>query len=140
MSSHWIDPSTCRSLAVLVESVIGPMLMQHSSPVCLDLDIDLQIEVPGDATATVELIRALTRQSLEEMPEGGDLTVTVCETAGTIDLEMADTGCDIEHRIQRIPMTAAVIGAQVSWQNCPQGGAAVTVSFPIRTESLRKVA
>ncbi len=140
MANPWIDPTDCKSLAILVESVIAPMLMDHPAPVCLDMEVDSAIEVPTDPVVTAELIRALTRQALEEMADGGDLTVTACETPSGVELEMADTGVDTQDRSHRIPMVAAAIGAQLSWQNCPQGGAAVTVIFPRRDQWLRQVA
>jgi len=130
MSNQWIDPKTCRSLAVLVESVTAPLLIEHSTPICLELDIDTSLDVPADPARTVELVRTLTRQALAEMPEGGDLNITACETPRGLELEMADTGTDIQHRAKRLPLAAAAIGAHVVWQNCPQGGAAVTVTFP----------
>lgn len=139
-SSSWIDPSNSTSLAVLVESVIGPMLMQHPTPVCLELEIDPHLSVPANAAQTVELVRALTRQALDEMRQGGDLMVTACETAEGIEFEMADNGTDVETRSQRIPLVAASLGAKICWQNCPQGGVAVTVLFPARSQSVRKAA
>ena len=140
MANQWIDPSTCRSLAVLVESVTAPLLIEHSAPVCLELDIDTSIEVPADSGRTVELIQTLVGQALSEMTEGGDLTITACETVHGLELELADTGRDIEHRAQRLPMAAAAIGAQVVWQNCPQGGGAVTVTFRRQSGSGRMAA
>ena len=140
MTSHWIDPSSCRSLAVLVESVVAPLLIQHASPVCLELDIDTALEVPADSDKTVEMLQALVRQSLSEMPEGGDLTVTACETASGIELELADTGCDVDEREKRLPMSAAAIGASLTWQNCPQGGGAVTIKFRPQQRSGRAAA
>lgn len=139
MSSQWIDPSSCRSLAVLVESVIAPLLIQHASPVCLELDIETSLPVPADAFKTVELLKALVNQSLLEMPDGGDLIVTACETPMGIELELADTGCDIKDRDRRFPLAAAAIGAAVTWQNCPQGGGAVTIRFR-RQEGVRRAA
>jgi hypothetical protein len=139
MSNQWIDPSSCRSLAVLVESVIAPLLIQHESPVCLELDIDTSLDVPGDASKTVELLKTLVSQSLSEMPEGGDLMVTACQTATGLELELADTGCDVNDREKRLPMAAASIGASVTWQNCPQGGGAVTIKFPPQ-EGIRRAA
>jgi len=129
MSNQWIDPSSCRSLAVLVESVIAPLLIQHESPVCLELDIDTSLQVPADATKTVDLLKTLVGQSLSQMSDGGDLVVTACDTPTGIELELADTGCDVEEREKRLPMAAAAIGASLVWQNCPQGGAAVTIKF-----------
>lgn len=129
MSNHWIDPKASRSLAVLVESVAAPMLIDHSAPVCLELDIDVWLAVPAEPSRTADLIRTLVGQALSEMPDGGDLTVTACETSHGIELEMADTGCDIDERSQRLPLAAAAIGAKVAWKNCPQGGGSVTVTF-----------
>jgi hypothetical protein len=140
MSNQWIDPNSCRSLAVLVESVTAPLLVQHTAPVCLELDVDTSLEVPADPAGTVLLIRTLVGQALTEMPQGGDLTITACETARGLELELADTGGDIQDRATRLPLAAAAIGAKVAWQNCPQGGGAVTVTFARQSGSQRKVA
>lgn len=129
MSNQWIDPNTCRSLAVLVESVTAPLLIEHAAPICLEIDIDISLEVPADPARTVELLRTLVGQALAEMPTHGDLSITACETSRGVELEMADTGCDVQERATRLPLAAAAIGAQVTWQNCPQGGGAVTVTF-----------
>ncbi|MCH5375180.1 MAG: ATPase, partial [Planctomycetes bacterium] len=94
-----------------MESVIAPLLIQHDSPVCLELDIDTSLDVPADASKTVELLKTLVSQSLSEMPEGGDLMVTACQTATGLELELADTGCDVNDREKRLPMAAASIGA-----------------------------
>jgi len=85
--------------------------------------------VPADSERTVDLIQSLVNQSLSEMPHGGDLSITACETEQGLELELADTGCDIEKRSQRTPIAAAALGVQLVWQNCPQGGAAVTMTF-----------
>ena len=129
MSDLWIDPNSCPTLAVLVESVAGPLLMRHAARIALEMDINTKLPVPADSVRTADLIRTLVNQAIDEMPDGGDLTVTACQTATGIELEVADTGADIEQRAQRLPMAAAAIGAKLSWQNCPQGGAAVTVVF-----------
>ncbi len=129
MSDHWIEPNSCPTLAVLVESVAGPLLMRHVAPIALEMDIDAELAVPADAVQTAELVRTLVNQAIDEMPEGGDLVVTACETAAGVELELADTGGDIQQRAQRLPMAAAAIGARLVWHNCPQGGAAVTVTF-----------
>ncbi|MEM8667548.1 MAG: ATPase [Planctomycetota bacterium] len=140
MSNQWIDLSSCQSLAVLVESVTAPLLIEHSAPVCLELDVDTEIPVPADPHRIAELVRALVRQSLNEMPEGGDLSIMACETSQGLELELADTGCDIDDRPTNLPMAAAAIGARVGWQNCPQGGAAVTVTFRVEGGQQRMAA
>ena len=119
MSNQWIDPNTCQSLAVLVESVTAPLLIEHGAPVCLEVEIDPSLDVPSDPTRTVELIRALVKQSLAEMPGGGELCFTACETHLGIELELADTGTSVESRATSLPMAAGAIGAQLQWHNCP---------------------
>ncbi|WP_231741976.1 sensor histidine kinase family protein [Stieleria varia] len=135
----WINPQSCRSLAVLVETVTAPMLIAHKAPVCLEMDIPTGIPVPTNPEQTAELLRVLTAQALAEMPDGGDLTFTGCETSQGIELEVADTGCRIEEREKRLPMVAAAIDAKLLWQNCPQGGAAVTICLP-RASGQRRMA
>ena len=137
MSYQWIDPTSCQSLVVLVEAVTAPLLLQHASPVCLEVDIDTDLGIPADASQTAELIRTVVKQSLAEMPDGGDLMITACETDRGIELEFADNGCDVQDRSQSLPLAAAAIGAQLSWQNCPQGGGAVTVTFR-RSDAARR--
>ncbi len=130
MTNHWIDPQTSRSLAVLVESVTVPLLVEHAAPICLELDIDVRLKVPADPGRVVDLVRSLASQSLSEMSDGGDLMITACETVDGIELEFADTGCDVSRRAQSRPLSVAAIGATIAWQNCPQGGGSVTVKFP----------
>ena len=140
MSHPWIEPNACPSLAVLVESVIAARLMEHSAAVCLEAEIDPELEVPCDPERTVDLIRTLVNQSLEQMSDGGELTVTAFQGAGTVELELADTGGSLETRATRLPLAAAAIGAKVSWQNCPQGGVAATITFPYQQQSRRNAA
>ena len=130
MSEYWIDPTKSESLAVLVESLAGPMLIEHQAAICLELDIDVQMNVPADTGRTCDLLRSLIGQSLAEMSDGGDLMITAVQTDQGIELEIADTGADAGGRAQSRPMAAAAIGASIQWQNCPQGGACVTVMFP----------
>jgi hypothetical protein len=108
--------------------------------VCLELDIDTTLDVPADPARTVLVVRTLVTQALHEMPSGGDLNITACETPRGVELEFADTGGDVETRPQRFPLAAAAMGAQVAWQNCPQGGGAVTVTFRRDTGQRRMAA
>lgn len=130
VSEYWIDPTQCESLAVLVETVAGPMLIEHPAAICLEMDIDTEIPVPADPQHTCDLVRSLVGQSLREMTVDGDLTITAIETDRGLELEIADTGNDAADRSQSRPMAAAAIGAQLNWQDCPQGGSSVTVVFP----------
>tara|TARA_R110002049_G_scaffold2750_8_gene22123 strand:- start:27256 stop:27678 length:423 start_codon:yes stop_codon:yes gene_type:complete len=129
MSHQWIDPTSCQSLVVLVETVTAPLLVQHAAPVCMEVDIDTNLGIPADPSQTASLVRTLVTQALTEMPDGGDLIITACETDRGIELEFADNGCDVQERAQNLPLVAAAIGARLEWSNCPQGGGAVTVTF-----------
>ncbi len=139
MSDYWIDPTKCESLAVLVESVAGRLLIEHQAAICLELDIDVQLDVPADPAWTCDLVRSLVGQSLSEMSTGGDLMITAVQTDQGVELEIADTGGDADGRAQSRPMAAAAIGASIQWQNCPQGGASVTVLFPPPQEDQQSV-
>ena len=140
MATGWMEPNECRNLLVLVESVTAPLLIQHPSPVCLEMDVDLGLPIPCDPQQAADLITALSRQALDAMPDGGDLTVTACQTASGIELEIADSGDDAEQRGCHHPIAAAAINAELTWQNCPQGGVAVTIHFPAQSSSSRLAA
>ncbi len=118
------------SLAVLVEQVASPMLVAHPAPVLLDMDLRLDLMTTADRTQLKELIGTLIASSLREMPRGGELTISACQTANGVELEIADTGSDAESRNSLLPFSAAALGCKPHWQNCPQGGAAVTIVLP----------
>ncbi|MEM9589666.1 MAG: ATPase, partial [Planctomycetota bacterium] len=90
--------------------------------------------------ATAELLRTLVNQALNVMPDGGDLTVTGWTAGDHVELELADTGVDIENRSRTLPLVAAAIGAKLDWRNCPQGGGAVTIRFAAESMQQRKAA
>ena len=140
MAIGWMEPEQCRNLLVLVESVTAPLLIRHQAPVCLELDIDLELPVPCDKQRTADLITVLSQQALKSMPDGGDLMITACETATGIELEIADSGMDASNRERHLPIAAAAINAHLTWQNCPQGGVAVTILFPAQSSSNRMAA
>ncbi len=140
MSNQWIAPESCPSLAVLVETVTAQLLIRHAAPVCLEMDIESSFEIPADPSHTAELIRALIVQMLLEMPDGGELTITAVESAGRVELEIADTGCSVDQRIRKIPMAAAAIGATLHWQDGTQGGTVVRITFDRSRQSRRRAA
>lgn len=140
MSRRIIGEKPQPALAVLIESVAGPLLMAHPAPVCLEMEVDTSLRCTVDSPSLTTLIESLVRQSLDEMPEGGDLTITACETGGHLELEIADSGPDVNDRACTLPMVAAAIGVEISWQNCPQGGAAATITLPGSQQMLRRAA
>ncbi len=93
----------------------------------------------ADAEQLKALISTLIVSSLREMPRGGELTISACQTAHGVELEIADTGSDAESRNSLLPFSAAALGCKPHWQNCPQGGAAVTIVLPF-SNAIRKAA
>lgn len=140
MASGWMEPDACRNLLILVESVTAPLLIQHPGPVCLELDIDGELPIPCNKSRTADLIAALTQQALAAMPDGGDLMITACESANGIELEIADSGDDVDRRERHLPISAAAVQADLEWRNCPQGGVAVTILFPPTQTSRNRLA
>lgn len=133
-----VEPRDC-SLAVLVECVVSPLLRQHSAPILFELEVPIDLMTTADRSRLFDLVHNLVRDSLEQMPDGGELTVTGCRTANGIELEIADTGNDIKTRGTRLSLAAAALGCKPQWQNCPQGGAAVTLVLPF-SDTVRKAA
>lgn len=127
------------SLAVLVECVISPLLREHPAPICFELDMPVDLMTTADRGRLGDLVTSLVRESLEQMPDGGELTVTGCQTGHGVELEIADTGSDVESRGNRLSLAAAALGCKPQWQNCPQGGAAVTLVLPF-SDTVRKAA
>ncbi|TWT93084.1 histidine kinase [Neorhodopirellula pilleata] len=138
MSHRLIGEETNHPLAIIVESVASNVLRQHAAAICLEVDIDFSLRLPTDSASFCQLIESLVRQAINEMPEGGEMTITGCQTPTGIEIEIADTGTDVAHRACKLPMIAAAMAAELSWQNCPQGGAAVTAKLPTYHQSARR--
>ncbi|SMP39965.1 hypothetical protein SAMN06265222_101384 [Neorhodopirellula lusitana] len=138
MSNLLIGDEANQSLAIVVESVASSLLREQPAAICLEVDIDHDIRLPVDSASFCQLIDSLLRQAIGEMSEGGELTITACESHTGVELEIADTGCDVEQRACKFPMIAAALAAELSWQNCPQGGAAVTAILPIYHQQARR--
>lgn len=137
--SYLSNGSTASSLAVLVECVVSPLLREHPAPVCFELNVPLDLMTTADPVRLGDLVRSLVCESLDQMADGGELTVTGCLTAHGVELEIADTGDDIDSRGQQLSLAAAALGCKPQWQNCPQGGAAVTLVLPF-SDAARKAA
>lgn len=137
--SYLSNGSTASSLAVLVECVVSPLLREHPAPICFELNVPIDLMTTADRQRLSDVVRSLVRDSLEQMADGGELTVTGCLTAHGVELEIADTGSDVDSRGNKLSLAAAAMGCKPQWQNCPQGGAAVTLVLPFN-DAVRKVA
>ncbi len=105
----------------------------------VEIDCPSNIGIPGPLKPTTDLVDALVAQASRQMEDAGELTVIAWESADVCELEVSDSGADIEHRDCSAPIACTLAGADLIWQNCPQGGAAVTARFEKRL-SQRKAA
>ncbi|SRR6056297_1856415 len=116
-------------LVDVIRQATSEPLAAHAATIRCEQDIDPGILVRDVPEQVGELVRILVRQALQEMPAGGELTLTAWSDGERVELEIADTGRPIAERPHCLPLVAAVVGAEMCWQDCPQGGAAVTIFF-----------
>jgi len=135
----------------LVEEVCESMAPQLDAQ-CVEVDID----VPPNTvlSADREMIRRavlnLVLNSLDVMPEGGDLVITSYDCATGFELEVADSGPGISDEQKKrlfepfyttkqqgtglglsvVYHVAEAHGGIVTADNCPEGGAAFTIKIP----------
>ncbi len=140
MKDKWIRPDQCPTLAVLVETVTAPLLIQHPSPIGLETDIDPDLPIPACPIQTASLIETLVNQTLEEMVDGGDFAITACRTASGTVLEIRDDRRAEDERAHSIPFVAGQLGAKLDWQNSDAGGVLLRVTFPDRGQLGRMAA
>ncbi|MEM9827571.1 MAG: ATPase [Planctomycetota bacterium] len=127
-----LGQNQANSLALLVESVVFPLLRDHPGQVHLEIDIDLALTTPGDATATGTLLESATRQTLDAIGGDGELSIIAVPTPGGIEIELSDNGPAIASRPEIASLLAARHGVKMQQHDCPQGGVATTLHFPKR--------
>jgi signal transduction histidine kinase len=149
------DPRLQRfPLRRLIEEVLGSLAPQLSAQA-----IETIVDVPEDVQplADQEMIRRvvlnLTLNALDAMPEGGALVMTSYHDCNVVELEIADSGPGLSDDVRGqafepffttkcggtglglaiVDRIAEVHGGGVTAQNCPEGGAAFTLSIPQQT-------
>jgi signal transduction histidine kinase len=121
--------------------------------------IDLDIDVPPNTllTADREMFRRallnLVLNSIDAMPDGGELVITSYDGNKGFELEVADSGPGLSEEQKRrafepfystkqngtglglaiVYHVAEAHGGTVTAMNCPEGGAAFTIRIPRRT-------
>jgi signal transduction histidine kinase len=121
--------------------------------------IDVDVDVPPNTllTADREMFRRallnLILNSIDAMPEGGELVITSYDGAKGFELEVADSGPGLSDEEKRrafepfystkqngtglglaiVYHVAEAHGGTVTAMNCPEGGAAFTIRIPRRT-------
>jgi signal transduction histidine kinase len=118
--------------------------------------IDVTIDIPPQQSLTADgdmlrqAVANLVVRALDAMPDGGSLVVTSSVNAEMAELEIADSGPGLPEATRRQdsiePLRASVEtvdfglavvcriaelhGGRVTAVNCPEGGAAFTLSIP----------
>lgn len=123
-------------------------------------DIPLDVELCADADMVRSAVMNLILNSVDAMPDGGELVITGVRVPGGIDLEVADSGRGVAEPAARrvfepffttkgggtglglavVERVAEVHGGRVTCANCPEGGAAFTLRFPHHQPRLQRMA
>ena len=138
-------------LDAMVQDICGDLSPQLAAQsVNAQLDIPQDFCLRGDQGMLRRAILNLVLNAIDVMPSGGDILVTACSHTNGVDIEVADSGPGIAESsraqvfepffttkqdgtglglaiVQRI---AEAHGGDVEATNCPEGGAAFTISIP----------
>ncbi|MGW8161228.1 MAG: response regulator [Desulfobulbales bacterium] len=142
----------CEPLYPLIRKtllLLQPSLVRHAIQVDIDMpEHDLVVEI--DAQLIHKMMVHLTRNAIDAMPEGGDLTITVRHENGWVNISFADTGIGLVAAIQEratdpffttktygtglgltlVEKIAAIHGGTFSLNKKPGGGMEARVSLP----------
>ncbi len=121
----------------------------------LTVDLNAALPVLCQAEDTETLINSLFELTINRLPDGGELSVVGCRTAGVVELEIADSGsilaCDVRYDRLTFPTRTVVndrqltilqtlalsFGGRIWAAPCPQGGMAWTLRLPARVSNKR---
>lgn len=96
----------------------------------LEMDIPAELSFPRDSEKLAQLVQSLVGSAVASLECDGEIAVTAWQAGETLEIEVADSGPAVQDRPRFLPLAVGALGAELVWQNCPQGGAAVTVVVP----------
>jgi signal transduction histidine kinase len=140
-------------LAPLLDEVLGSLRDQcQRQKVSVEKSVPTALCIEADRRRLAAALRHLTHHALASMPRGGDLVITAVATTRGIEIEVADSGRGLSESELAGPFlplrgepgpasglersiahhVAAAHGGEATARNCPEGGAALTLIFPVR--------
>jgi signal transduction histidine kinase len=141
------------SLHAVVDDVCQALAPQFAAQrIRLELDVPRELVLRADRNMLRRGVLNLALNALDAMPDGGRLFVTAHRGCSDIELEVADTGRGLSAEAQQrafepffttkshgtglglaiVYHVAQLHGGTVTGANCPEGGAAFTLRFPLR--------
>jgi len=144
----------------MVEEVVNSLAPQlEAQDVEVDIDIPPNTLLMGDREMLRRAVLNLVLNSLDAMPNGGQLVVTSYDGSAAFELEIADSGPGVSEEQRRrlfepfystkdtgtglglaiVQHAAEAHAGTIDVANCPEGGAAFTLRIP-RQSSMRAAA
>jgi len=153
---HW-RTFGLRDLVADICRSLGGQLSARTVEVLIDIPPQQMITADGDMIR--QAVANLLVHAIDTMSDGGSLVVTSSANPSAVELEVADSGPGLPEEMQHqtsgelfrtstgmIDFGLAVVcriaqlhGGKVTAVNCPEGGAAFTLSIP-KPVALEKVA
>lgn len=118
--------------------------------IVVTVDVPNDTQLYADETMARSAVSHLARNAIATMPNGGELVVTSYAGEKEVELEVADSGPGLPpegltekllemsfddpsiHRLSVAEHIAQLHDGRVTALNCPEGGAAFTLHFPVQ--------
>lgn len=121
----------------------------ETQQIVIDMDVPFGERLPLDRNMLRQAILQIVLHAMESMPKGGELSFFSCNSPQCYELEIADTGPGLSrdarrqlaassshetaHVLSPVVRMLKVHGAEIRAENCPLGGAAMTLRVPRHT-------